>query len=60
MAKTINVQNTKMSIEEFNQFITANLDFTLSNVPHNPTINKDDEWNDKIYDNYAKIDDDRK
>ena len=55
MAKTINVQNTKMSIEEFNQFITANLDFILSNVPH-----KDDEWNDKIYDNYAKIDDDRK
>ena len=38
MAKTINVQNTKMSIEEFNQFITANLDFILSNVPHNPTI----------------------
>lgn len=49
-----------MSVEEFNQFITANLDFILSNVPHNPTINKDDEWNDKIYDNYAKIDDDRK
>lgn len=60
MAKTINVQNTKMSVEEFNQFITANLDFILSNVPHNPIINKDDEWNDKIYDNYAKIDDDRK
>lgn len=60
MAKTINVQNTKMSVEEFNQFITANLDFILSNVPYNPTINKDDEWNDKIYDNYAKIDDDRK
>ena len=55
MAKTINVQNTKMSVEEFNQFITANLDFILSNVPHNPTINKDDEWNDVILTNLTSV-----
>lgn len=45
-----------MSNDEFNQFINNNLDFILDITPKNPTIAKDDEWNEEIYDEYNCVD----
>lgn len=45
------------TMREFNEFLKANMDFIKQITPMNPTISKDDEWNDPIYDHYAQIDD---
>lgn len=44
-------------MKEFNDFLRNNMDFIKQITPMNPTISKDDEWNDPIYDHYAQIDD---
>ena len=59
MAKMIEFKKT-MPNDEFNKFIETNLDLIMSITPKNPTVPVDDEWNDDIYDSYAKIDNDRK
>lgn len=45
---------TKM--KEFNEFLKNNMEFIQKITPINPSISKDDEWNDPIYDHYAQID----
>lgn len=59
MAVLVNVPDLSKSIsnEDFNKFLEENMSYILSITPHNPVITKDDEWNDPIYDHYAKIDD---
>lgn len=44
-------------MQEFNDFLKNNMKFIKQIAPMNPTISRDDEWNDPIYDHYAQIDD---
>lgn len=49
--------NYEVQMQEFNKFLKDNMSFIKQITPMNPTLSKDDEWNDPIYDHYAKIDD---
>ena len=59
MAVLVNVPDLSKPIsdKDFTKFLEDNMSYILSITPHNPIITKDDEWNDPIYDHYAKIDD---
>lgn len=37
---------------DFAKFLEENSEFIKQNTPINPTISKDDEWNEPVYDNY--------
>lgn len=50
------IKDYETQMKEFNDFLRANMDFIKQITPINPTISKDDEWNNPIYDNYAKSD----
>lgn len=39
-------------MKAFDKFIKDNKELINSITPLNPTISKDDEWNDPIYDDY--------
>lgn len=59
MAVLVNVPDLSKPIsnKDFTKFLEDNMSYILSITPQNPTISKDDEWNNPIYDHYAKIDD---
>lgn len=48
---------SKLTTEQCIKIIHDHMDAICKTTPHNPTISKDDEWNDPIYDHYAQIDD---
>lgn len=45
-----------VQMREFNDFLKRNIEFIKRVTPTNPTISKDDEWNDPIYDDYLNSD----
>lgn len=59
MIKTINDFKNKLKFKfkliQFNKFLKYNIEFIKQITPMNPTISKDDECNDPIYDNYDEI-----
>lgn len=59
MAEKIKIYSNDKPItnEEFDAFLKANMDFIKKITPLNPTISKDDEWNDSIYDKYDTLED---
>lgn len=50
------IKDYETQMKEFNDFLKDNMDFIKQITPTNPIISKDDEWNNPIYDNYAKSD----
>ncbi len=44
------VSEARKKNDEFNEFLKANKDKIDAITPKNPTISKDDEWNDEKYD----------
>lgn len=50
------ISNLEILEARLDKLLSNNRDLINTITPFNPTISKDDEWNDPIYDNYAQID----